>query len=183
MSKRKVKPFHTTESIGLNFTDEEWWAHCEDVRHGRKSDIAFEFHGFKYNYNDICLNPKEVFSWQGKKTWNLIQITISESPDGWSYGLDVNLGTRGTGQGCSFVNRGDKDWYETADAAFEAAIGRLSEIREQEVKNAEFRQGITEEDDDDRLISKSIGGEFRQAIKVIESLEAQIKEPTLFGYF
>lgn len=65
MNKRKA--FHTTESIGKDFTDKEWRTHCEDVRHGRKSDIAFEYHGFKYNYNDICLNPKEVFSWRGEE--------------------------------------------------------------------------------------------------------------------
>lgn len=183
MSKKREKPFHTTESIGLNFTDEEWWAHCKDLRHGRKSDIAFEYNGFKYNYNDVCINPKEVFSWKGKKTWNSIKINISESPDGWSYGIDVNLGTSGTMHGCCYVKRGDKEWHETADDAYEAAIRRLGEIREREVKNAEFRHGITDEDDDDRLISKSMGGEFRQAIKVIESLETQIKEPTLFGYF
>lgn len=113
----------------------------------------------------------------------MVQITISESPDGWSYGLDVNLGTSGTGRGCPFVKRGDEDWYETEDDAYEAAIKRLGEIREREVKNAERRHGVTEEDYEDRLISKAVGGEFRQAIRVIETLETQIKEPSLFGYF
>lgn len=181
MNKKIEKPFHTTRSIGKNFTDKEWWAHCEDVRLGRNDGIAFEYHGFKYNYFDICINPKVAYSWRGKKSYNSIQITISESPEGWAYGLDVCLGASGSSHGCPFVKQGDKDQYQTADAAYEAAVRELCKIRDRRIKDADRTTEVNDEDNDDKFIRKLIGGEFKQAIKAIDALEAYINQPSLFG--
>lgn len=179
---KKTDVFTRIKCLDKVFTFAEWSEHCKAEReHPEKYTIAAEFHGFKYNHSDVCLNPEIAFEWQGKKGCQ-VKITLSESPDGWSYGMSVQLGTYGSSHGCPYVESGDRDCYETKDEAYEAAIRSLCESRDW------FKRthcDISTDDEDRGFVAymKGIDSERQKAIRVIDQLEESVRQPTLFGYF
>lgn len=180
---RKTKYFTRTKCLNREWTSEEWSEFCkkswEDPEAYR---VATEYNGFEYNYSDICLNPEVAFEWRGKKGC-LVKITLSKSPDGWSFGKDTQLGTYGSCHGCRYVERGDRYFYETKDEAYEAAIHSICHDRDY-IKRNNCR--VHEDEDEDReyaTYTKAISSELQKALRVIDQLEESTKTPSLFGYF
>lgn len=179
---KKTDVFTRIKCLDKVFTFAEWSEHCKAEReHPEKFTIAAEFHGFKYNYSDVCLNPEIAFEWQGTKGCQ-VKITLSESPDGWSFGMSVQLGTYGSRHGCPYVEHGDRDCYETKDEAYEAAIYAICRDRDYVRRNY---CGVHEEDEDREYAAytKAIDSELQKALRVIDQLEESVRQPTLFGYF
>lgn len=179
---RKTDYFTRTKCLNKNWTNEEWNEYCKKSWAGPEAyRVAAVYNGFEYNYSDICLNPEVAFEWQGKKGCR-IRITLSESPDGWSFGRNTQLGTCGSSHGCPYVERGDRDCYETKDKAYEAAIRAICRDRDYVKRN----YGGVPEDDEDReyaAYTKAINSELQKAFRVIDQLEESTKTPSLFGYF
>lgn len=179
---RKKDYFTRTKCINRKWTDKEWsefckksWADPEAYR------VAAVYNGFEYNYSDICLNPEIAYEWRGKKGCH-VQITLSESRDGWSFGRDTLLGTYGTSHGCPYVERGDRNFYETKDEAYKAAVAAVCRDRDYVKRNY---CGVNDEDEDREYAeyTKAINSELQKAIRVINQLEESIKNPSLFGFF
>lgn len=179
---KKTDYFTRIRCINKTFTLAEWDEHCKQYHaNPEQFRVAAEFHGFQYNYSDVCLNPEVAFEWRGKRG-NQVKITLSESPDGWSYGKDVQLGTCGTCHGSCYVERGMRDRYDTKDEAYEAAIRSVCNDRDYVLRN---HCGVHEEDEDREFAAyaKAIESELQKAIRVIDKLEESTKQPSLFGYF
>ena len=182
MRDKRPQTFHVTRSTGRRYTAEEWSKRCQETWPLRGQETAFEFNGFRYNDCDVCTNPRIAFSWKDKGSYNSITISVSESPEGWSYGVKCMLGTSGYSHGSTFVKKGDEDWYPTVDDAYAAAVKALCRQRDWAVKNAAVERLSDDDDPDAAAIREAIGPRLQKAVDVINKLEAYVNQPSLFGY-
>lgn len=175
MKRESSRIVHYTRCTGARFTADQW----KDIS---PRDVAFEYHGFQFNYCDICLNPRILFDWKSKKSYDYVQIRVAESPAGWSYATSSWIGHSGHTSGVGFVKKHDRRRYNTVEEAFEAAVRELCEQRDYAIKDAE-RNIDNNDDDEDSKLYRKFGATLRQTISVIDRLEAEIRQPSLFGYF
>lgn len=87
---------HTCHCLKRDFTAKEW----QEFDH-RPNKVVHTFNGYKYNINDVCLNPTKLDLSQGKY---MLIIKYCQSDCGkWSAGIDYLLGNSGASFGCSFL--------------------------------------------------------------------------------
>lgn len=87
---------HTCHCLKRDFTAKEW----QEFDH-RPNKVVHTFNGYKYNINDVCLNPTILDLSQGK--YKLI-IQYCQSDCGkWSSGIEYFFGNSGGYYGCSFL--------------------------------------------------------------------------------
>lgn len=94
------KIWHRCQCSGQEFTQDEWFAYCQE--HALGNEVACEYEGFIWNIHDVCLNPqtpvKVVFDGYFR-----FEVRIAKSKNGWAYGLDISCGTSGYGSGCHWA--------------------------------------------------------------------------------
>lgn len=129
---------HECRAAGLTFkTFDEWseWltAHKYDIT----SPIA-EHEGFKYNVNDVCVNP-HVKSYKIETNWEW-QVKTAKTPDGWIWGYNISTNTSGSAAPASYPRRDDDKaaFFNTEDEASMDALNyiiRQLEGRKPKTKN------------------------------------------------
>ena len=105
------KIIHTCHCLNRNFTFKEW----QEFDH-RSNNVVHTFNGYKYNINDVCLNPTMLDLSRGKYT---LIIKYCQSDNGrWSVGIDYLLGNTGGYYGCSFLPTIKKGYSSREEAIF-----------------------------------------------------------------
>jgi len=138
---------HRCRCTGQEFTFEEWCARC---REHDSAEIVFEYGGFGWNINDVCMTPNRPITWERDRY--MIEVTIAMSPNGrWDYGFDISCHDFGCSRGARFLK--GREGYETEKEAICAA---LEEIERDLLAEAERIENQQEYDDDGNPVSNSL---------------------------
>lgn len=118
---------HTCHCLNRYFTAKEWLAFDHSP-----NKVVHTFNGYKYNINDVCLNPTILDLSQGK--YKLI-IKYCQSDCGkWSTGIEYLLGNSGGSWGCSFLPT-QKEGHISCEKAIYAALKYAKNKIETEINN------------------------------------------------
>lgn len=105
---------HTCYCLNRQFTAKEWSAFDHNP-----NKVVHTFNGYKYNINDVCLNPTILDLSQGKYT---LIIKYCQSDCGkWSSGIEYLFGNSGGHYGCSFLVH-QKEGHISREKAIYAAL-------------------------------------------------------------
>ena len=125
--------FHECRAAGLVFrTPDDWIRWLADNSDDTNKPVA-EHGGFKYNINDVCINPHVIeYSLEGAGDWGW-KVTTANTQYGWIWGFSVQNGKTGYEDRVGYPGRYDilSIFYGCeADAVQDALtciIGYLSE--------------------------------------------------------
>lgn len=125
--------YHECRAAGLVFkTVDEWtaWlaANGNDVR-----KVVAEHDGFKYNINDVCVNPHVPAGYKIDK-YHHFEVRTAKTQFGWMWGYDITMATSGSSAPASYPSRYDDTamFYETEGQAAQDALSFI--IRQLEGK-------------------------------------------------
>lgn len=108
---------HRCRCTGEVFTDTQWY---HWLKNHDSQESVFEYNGFRYNINDVCLNPKKPVEWHNK--YCRIIITVSQSPNGmWDYGYDYTFHQDSGCGGAMFVDK-DYEGYRSQKFAITSCL-------------------------------------------------------------
>lgn len=82
---------HECRATGQVFKDyEDWWKWLDENQKDVNKAVA-EHDGFKYNINDVCLNPHNKASYKIDEvsSW---QVPTAKTQYGWIWGYDIKVG-------------------------------------------------------------------------------------------
>lgn len=82
---------HYCHGLGKWYTRREWHALIDAINAGEVDYTAYTYKGYKYGYDDRCLNPTPVVSRCNHDGTVQVRVWLAESPEGWSYGMKVKL--------------------------------------------------------------------------------------------
>lgn len=137
---------HRCECTGQEFTFDEWCARC---REHDSAEIVFEYGGFGWNINDICMTPNKPIRWERGRY--MIEVRTAMSPNGrWDYGITIDFHHFGRMRGARYLK--GREGYETEKEAIYAA---LEAIEQDLLEDAERIENQQEYDDDGNPVSNS----------------------------
>lgn len=82
---------HYCHGLGKWYTRREWHALIDAINAGEIDYAAYTYKGYKYGYDDSCLNPTPVLNRCNHDGTVLVRVWLAESPEGWSYGMKVKV--------------------------------------------------------------------------------------------
>lgn len=87
--------FHECRAAGLVFkTSNDWFKWLTDNSYDIKKPVA-EHEGFKYNINDVCINPHVIeYAAEGADNWGW-KVMTAKTQFGWIWGFDIQNGNTG----------------------------------------------------------------------------------------
>lgn len=107
---------HRCRCTGETFTDTQWY---HWLKNHDSQESVYEYQEFRYNINDVCLNPRKPVEWSNKHC--RIVITTSKSPNGWDYGYDFKFHDSYGCGGAMFVDK-DFEGYTSEKAAITGCL-------------------------------------------------------------
>lgn len=130
--------FHECRAAGKVFkTCEEWIAYVQEHKQ-TCSEVVAEHDGFKYNVNDVCINPNVRASYKidNHHYW---QVETAKTQYGWIWGYDISLKESGSSCGAAYPSRYDNSaqFFETEDDALIDALSFI--IRQLEGKKSKTK--------------------------------------------
>lgn len=101
--------FHECRAAGLVFkTSNDWFKWLTDNSYDIKKPVA-EHEGFKYNINDVCINPHVIeYAAEGADNWGW-KVMTAKTQFGWIWGFDIQNGNTG----CHICPVGYPSRYDT----------------------------------------------------------------------
>lgn len=82
---------HYCHGLGKWYTRREWHALIDAINAGEIDYTAYTHKGYKYGYDDRCLNPTPVVSRCNHDGTVQVRVWLAESPAGWIYGMKVKV--------------------------------------------------------------------------------------------
>ena len=82
---------HYCHGLGKWYTRREWHALIDAINAGEIDYAAYTYKGYKYGYDDTCLNPTPVVNRCNHDGTVQVRVWLAESPAGWSYGMKVKV--------------------------------------------------------------------------------------------
>lgn len=82
---------HYCHGLGKWYTRREWHALIDAISAGEIDYAAYTYKGYKYGYDDSCLNPTPVLNRCNHDGTVQVRVWLAESPEGWSYGMKVKV--------------------------------------------------------------------------------------------
>lgn len=84
--------FHECRAAGLVFkTSDDWFKWLTDNSYDIKKPVA-EHEGFKYNINDVCINPHVIeYSVEDADNWGW-KVMTAKTQFGWIWGYSIQKG-------------------------------------------------------------------------------------------
>ena len=84
--------FHECRAAGLVFkTSNDWFKWLTENSYDIKKPVA-EHEGFKYNINDVCINPHVIeYSVEGADNWGW-KVMTANTKFGWIWGYSIQKG-------------------------------------------------------------------------------------------
>lgn len=101
--------FHECRAAGLVFkTSDDWFKWLTENSYDIKKPVA-EHEGFKYNINDVCINPHVIeYAAEGADNWGW-KVMTAKTQFGWIWGFDIQNGNTG----CHICPVGYPSRYDT----------------------------------------------------------------------
>lgn len=117
--------FHECRAAGLVFkTSSDWMNYLKEHEYDLKYAAA-EHYGFKYNLNDVCLNPncKVKYEVEGAVGYNF-EVKTARTQYGWIWGYAYDTGTGGSSSPAAYPSRYDNAaiFYEYESEAIQDAL-------------------------------------------------------------
>ena len=168
--------FHRCVGLDRNFTRDEWWQYLKENPECAK-EVAYEYEGFGYNINDVCLNARESLRWQDDGQYNF-RIRVAKAPDGWIVGLYFNCGNAGF---CCGPSMRSKKRYTNEREAVYTALDYLRLAIEKQIAEAEQRCPALIMNDEDRDAAKA-PAKLNKMLRVVTDYMQQFdpRQLTLF---
>lgn len=106
MEKEKLT-FHECRAAGLVFENvSEWTDWLRENKYDISNPVA-EHGGFKYNINDICINPHVIeYSVEGADNWGW-KVMTANTQFGWIWGYSIQKGKHGYDSPAGYPSRYD----------------------------------------------------------------------------
>ena len=82
---------HYCHGLGKWYTRREWHALIDAINAGEIDYAAYSYKGYKYGYDDRCLNPTPVVNRCNHDGTVQVRVWLAESPAGWIYGMKVKV--------------------------------------------------------------------------------------------
>lgn len=82
---------HYCHGLGKWYTRREWHALIDAINAGEIDYAAYTHKGYKYGYDDRCLNPTPVVNRCNHDGTVQVRVWLAEGPEGWSYGMKVKV--------------------------------------------------------------------------------------------
>lgn len=82
---------HYCHGLGKWYTRREWHALIDAINAGEIDYAAYTYKGYKYGYDDTCLNPTPVLNRCNHDGTMQVRVWLAESPEGWSCGIKVKV--------------------------------------------------------------------------------------------
>lgn len=136
MEKEKLI-FHECRAAGLVFENvSEWTDWLRENKYDINNPVA-EHDGFKYNINDVCINPHVME--RKADTGSYWAVKTAKTQYGWIWGYDISLSSSGSGSPAGYPSRYDKSaiFYETEEQALHDALSFI--IRQMEGKKPQTK--------------------------------------------
>lgn len=129
MAEKKLI-WHECRAAGLVFKSVDEWLEWLKAHKNNVQEAIAEHYGFKFNVNDVCLNPHVPASWHDNDTNYYFEVRTARTQFGWIYGYSYSLGSGG-GAGPACYPRRDEfgGFYETEkQATYEAVCFLLRQL-------------------------------------------------------
>lgn len=99
--------FHECRAAGLVFkTSDDWFKWLTDNSYDIKKPVA-EHEGFKYNINDVCINPHVIeYSVEDADNWGW-KVMTAKTQFGWIWGYSIRNGGNGHDSPAGYPSRYD----------------------------------------------------------------------------
>ena len=99
--------FHECRAAGLVFkTSDDWFKWLTDNSYDIKKPVA-EHEGFKYNINDVCINPHVIeYSVEDADNWGW-KVMTAKTQFGWIWGYSIRNGGNVHGSPAGYPSRYD----------------------------------------------------------------------------
>ena len=130
--------FHECRAAGLVFkTVSDWTDWLKENKYDINKPVA-EHYGFKYNINDVCINPHIIE--RKADTGSYWAVKTANTQYGWIWGYDISISSCGSCAPAGYPSRYDKSaiFYETEKNALHDALSfiiRQMENRKQQTKD------------------------------------------------
>lgn len=82
---------HYCHGLGKWYTRREWHALIDAINAGEIDYAAYTHKGYKYGYDDRCLNPALAVNRYNHDGTVQVRVWLAEGPEGWSYGMKVKV--------------------------------------------------------------------------------------------
>ena len=141
--------FHECRAAGLVFkTVSEWTDWLKENDYDINKTMA-EHDGFKYNINDVCINPHIME--RKADTGSYWAVKTANTQYGWIWGYDISISCSGSGAPACYPSRYDKSaiFYETEKQALQDALSfiiRQMENRKQQTKDTKVLAWIAKKE-------------------------------------
>ena len=119
---------HYCHGLGKWYTRREWHALIDAINAGEIDYAAYTYKGYKYGYDDRCLNPTPVVNRYNHDGTMQVRVWLAESPEGWSYGMKVKVPGLTFQKPCVLALGGHA--LSTAGDALAMAVGNLMRLDE-----------------------------------------------------
>lgn len=168
--------FHECVGLDRNFTRDEWWQYLKE-HPDAPSEVVYEYEGFGYNINDVCIKARDALKWMDDGQYNF-RIRVAKAPDGWLVGLDFNYGNNGFRSGPSLKS---KKRYASEREAVYTALDYMRQAIEKVIAEAEQRRPMLIMDDEDREAAKA-PAKLNKMLRVVTDYMQQFdpRQLTLF---
>lgn len=141
--------FHECRAAGLVFENvSDWTDWLKEHKYDINKPVA-EHDGFKYNINDVCINPHIME--RKADTGSYFAVKTAKTQYGWIWGYDISLSSSGSGSPAGYPSRYDKSaiFYETEKQALHDALSfiiRQMENRKQQTKDTKVLAWIAKKE-------------------------------------
>lgn len=125
--------YHECRASGTVFKTVDEWTAWLAANGGDVRKPVAEHYGFKFNINDVCVNPHIPASYKIDGYYHF-EVRTAKTQFGWTWGYNITLATNGCGAPASYPSRYDNTaiFYETEGQAAQDALSFI--IRQLEGK-------------------------------------------------
>ncbi len=116
----EIEFFHECRAAGLMFKTANDWCDWLAVNNYDTDKVVAEYDGFKWNINDLCINPHVLASYAVEGTANYnFRILTAKTQFGWLWGCEIETGSPAFRECIGYPSRYDQTaiYYETEEQA------------------------------------------------------------------
>lgn len=128
--------FHECRAAGIVFkTTKDWFEWLGKDGHKDFNKPVAEHFGFKYNINDVCLNPHVEASYRIDNSFYW-EVRTARTQFGWIYGYGISVGSEASSSPCGYPSRYERNTplFETENDAIFDALTQIIRILERKGK-------------------------------------------------
>lgn len=151
---------HYCHGLGEWYSRRAWHELIDAINAGEIDYAAYTYKGYKYGYDDRCLNPTPVVNRYNHDGTMQVRVWLAESPEGWSYGMKVKVPGLTYQKPCVLALGGHA--LSTARDALAMAVGDLMRLDEF-LPTADHATGLLDRHKSSEACKKAVA-EYRELV-------------------